>query len=64
MKHLKTEFIIHKDQITYWFKDQGKILGLRTERGIELVVNHVEQKVTCLSSYLMDKLREAKELVK
>jgi len=65
MVHLSTDFSIPKNQITYWFKTNGKTFGLRYEgdKQAESIVHRVgdtEQTQTCMSSVFIDQIRSAK----
>ena len=66
MEYLDTDFSIPKNQITYWFKTNGKTFGLRYEgkNQTESIIHRVgdtDQKQTCISSVFVDQIRAAKE---
>ena len=69
MIHLSTDTDITKNQITYWFKTNGKTFGLRYEgdNQTESIVHRVgdtEQTQTCMSSVFIDQIRAAKGMLK
>ena len=68
-RHLSTDTDITQNKITYWFKADGKKLGLRYEgkKQTESIVHSLgdtEQTLTCSSSEFMIRIRQEKELIK
>jgi len=64
-RHLSTDTDITQNKITYWFKADGKNLGLRYagKKQTESIIHRVgdiEQTLKCLSSEFMIRIREEK----
>lgn len=59
MNQTRTDVDICQDKITYWFDVNGQEFGLKTQAGVETVVNSKGQDLIVDSVAFIDELRAA-----
>lgn len=63
MIHTSTDVDVCQDKIIYWFDVRGQDFGIKTQAGVESVVNERDQDLIVDSVAFIDELRTARAKV-